>query len=1147
MMRAVGSRSASRRFSTLQQKKKKNDADTVDFHEALKHQKTIEEKKEVTTTCTNQEQQHPPHRPPKTSMHHPSSSVHSASPLKRRSRKPTISSHIGSDQFSHHVGLKEAHHDLHYKQAELTRSISHRTHGIFSTKSSAAPTRNMTRRISNADFNISSFLSTKHVTWYEALSHDGPGENITPAEIHISQASVLHSETTYVRDYAKNSKELLDLHIERNQQKEVHALHDIQHQTKHMLKEIRVQGLVADTVAAIVSKKARHAVKQHLMTTTVNSGGGKLLDVHTQRRNKILADIYQRRVERRKVLDDSFGFGSQILKKMTRVLNTCTSRLAYRENLFLLAGLHSSGLHTGRTNTHQGATPLHTKITLSVDMTSDMIELHDSCYTAIVTDGGKKIQLRLDPGSTGHTDPKKRTAIDVATTVVNDIEWTVTLASDGPAMTERRSDFHPYCSHLEKELDVVHGRSKDRNNVGTESALRSMSRMLDLIHPLDGTRITGAVAKAPHKKAEILSKRCEELGFGEFNNIKKGDVRNDVIRVLEAMHRSMNYYTVFQCEFHPFVHVSAAPEAVVPVVKASTKIPISNHNHKRNNKRNNNNNIRNNNNNNNTSKSTTISEDSGTEEDEEEINSGDTISFLPPRRKSQHSRRRGGVSLPTQPKPPQLPTASRSDARGRVPWIVGLVNPIDQKNCLASFPGNDHHGFGISFLGTIHHDHETWKYCSPAVLSKCKILSLVVNLHLGTLSLMADGKTLGIAFGPGSICTNRTDQLLHSKLIRNEGKMIPSFALGRNVLSKLQTTALAAWMASDGQSGTISSGIGRQHSMSIASDSSRGSTPISFSNNGTPQRSIPSTPLEGASRSMHGGRRKSLQNNARMALDLEELLLKRSSNTTAPIKTYDLPAISCNFGAYAFEHKIKGASGFDTFLSFSEPSDVAIGHQTYHQQKRKYESSTDNQTKEMTNEKTTSLDSNEKTNENKNTENILLTSGSNNTDDLDLEELSPNEIIARDAIEGIKQKVKFYKAWEPESAHSWSSYSPVPGISHNLEVSARKLQAFCRAANGKKWRHGTRFLLYLNAIKVQRCVRRRIPRLHRKRNRATTIIQTMYRGRLGRKRMNHIREFLHTGSAWNVDGVVTGAAVLLQASYRKHVAQKKYVMMKMKQ
>jgi hypothetical protein len=283
---------------------------------------------------------------------------------------------------------------------------------------------------------------------------------------------------------------------------------------------------VADTIAAVVSKKERQKIKNHLITATVKSGGGKLLDIHDRRRQKILSDIYARKVQRRKILDDSFG--SQILESMTRVLGTCTSRLAYRENMYLLAGLHSNGLHTGRTTSHQGTTPLHTKITLSIDMTNDMMELHDNCYTAIVTDGGSKTQLRLAPSlnSNGKHEQKIKSSLKIAETVAKDVEWTVSLASDGPTMTERRSDFHPYAKHLDRELNFIRGKQQGRNNVGIDTALRSMSRMLDLIHPLHGTRLTGTVSKAPHKRIAILSDRCEELGYGAFRCLEKGDVRD---------------------------------------------------------------------------------------------------------------------------------------------------------------------------------------------------------------------------------------------------------------------------------------------------------------------------------------------------------------------------------------------------------------------------------------------------------------------------------------------------------------------------------------------------------------------------------------------------------------------------------------------
>ena len=148
---------------------------------------------------------------------------------------------------------------------------------------------------------------------------------MTESEIHISQASVLHSETTYVREYAASAKRLLTLHLSKQNKKD-EKNYSIMKQATHALKHsIQKSSLLADAVGAVVSKKERHTLKQHLIQATIkNKGGGKLLNEHMNRRQRVLAEIYDRKVQRRKVLDDSFSFGSSILHKMTNVLNTCT-------------------------------------------------------------------------------------------------------------------------------------------------------------------------------------------------------------------------------------------------------------------------------------------------------------------------------------------------------------------------------------------------------------------------------------------------------------------------------------------------------------------------------------------------------------------------------------------------------------------------------------------------------------------------------------------------------------------------------------------------------------------------------------------------------------------------------------------------------
>ena len=234
-MRGINARGASRRFSTLAATKKKKEKDELDFlaaSEQQQQQDELNEEQQQQQDDSNDFPDRSPH-PPKTSLHHPSFSVHAASPLERRSRRPTIMAHVNNvTDHSSAKALADAHRDVHFKQTELMRSISHRTHSGHSSSGQQAPTRNMTRRISTSNFTVSepSLHFKKSATWYEALSHEGPGEDITPAEIHISQANVLHSETAFVRQYAQNSKEILDLHIARNEKKDEHALHSIRHE-----------------------------------------------------------------------------------------------------------------------------------------------------------------------------------------------------------------------------------------------------------------------------------------------------------------------------------------------------------------------------------------------------------------------------------------------------------------------------------------------------------------------------------------------------------------------------------------------------------------------------------------------------------------------------------------------------------------------------------------------------------------------------------------------------------------------------------------------------------------------------------------------------------------------------------------------------
>ena len=136
-------------------------------------------------------------------------------------------------------------------------------------------------------------------------------------------------------------------------------------------------------------------------------------------------------------------------------------------------------------------------------------------------------------------------------------------------------------------------------------------------------------------------------------------------------------------------------------------------------------------------------------------------------------------------KPADVPTSTKFDARGRVPWIIGLVDPLEQKRPLETFPGQDGHGFGFSFLGTLHHNGRAFKYCDPERLKSCQVIALIVDLHTGQISFRVDGVDLGAAFGPDSALWERDPMasMKHSRTI-SAGNLVPSFSLGVQLVDR---------------------------------------------------------------------------------------------------------------------------------------------------------------------------------------------------------------------------------------------------------------------------------------------------------------------------------------------------------------------------
>ncbi len=1050
----------------------------------------------------------------------------SSTPRKRRyhPHRVTASMHArssGHDDHKsgglHHDEHRAAYHELRFKQSELSRRVSvqmnaggHNVVKHHRLDESSSRGHHMTRRISNADLSL---VGHRHpsIPWFEAVSHSDPGTHITDAETAITQSSILHQETQFIRAFAMHAKKLADLHLKQSMSKEHAQVRSMSNKTQKLTDQISSNAMISDCVAAIINRTERAALKENLRTKSVRRGKD-VLDTALANRKTILKEIYDRRMSRRQSLDDSFTLGRDLMARMTRVLQACSDRLAHQQQLELLDTMHATGLMVGRVSNHEGVSMLHSKVALVMEMTHHTMEVFDGGLTVVVSDEVMAVHRKNRKQITSLQHRGLGVASKAMAQLIDAQEWVCSLANHGPARHGRRDEPHRHLALVETELTTVLGyqlpqlldgyengtktrkwtQNDDsiRTNVSPEYALRALARVLDAVHPIPGRRISGAIAKAPHRMAKILSDRCELLGFGSFLSLfpeaeqnpydtkatshtrgngkrMEGNIsrkanqassirpesgasaskqihslpsegpsessKADVAKVLTLIHSHMRDYTRFMFEWHPFLQ---ATSVAMTADVASTPGTSPN-----------------------------------------KVGSNGPVAHPPP------------------------PTASKHQSRGRVPWIVGLVDPsAEVSDALQSYPGLNRHGFGLSSLGTIHHDGRLYKYCNPSTLASCEVIGMVVDLVVGSISFSADGKHLGVAFGPDAECfaNNATAMAMHRKLI-TEKHLVATVALADRIWEEGVWRSAAAG----------GSGHGEEDMSEV-------------------RREFGAMGDRGGGGVMH----QSFANRLRNSSFESEASFESGVSTSAMSKnkkdmvTFEQPAMSVNFGGFAFVHPQDGVCGFDSFLSFSETPAVPFGMlntskigtidttqaSASHQDKDDEKSHKNHQRKNK---------------KEKSVQEMIV------SDNMSVKEVSDA------AIRGIRDRVNFLKRWTPEEELSWSIYSPEPGVPHFLEVAARKLQAFTRRAMGRKWRHGTRFLMYLSIVKVQRLIRRQMPRIKRKKRKAATRIQAHWRARMARMRMLRIYEFSQF-PAWEVDGVLTGAAVRLQCVVRMSQARRRF-------
>ena len=264
-------------------------------------------------------------------------------------------------------------------------------------------------------------------------------------------------------------------------------------------------------------------------------------------------------------------------------------------------------------------------------------------------------------------------------------------------------------------------------------------------------------------------------------------------------------------------------------------------------------------------------------------------------------------------------------------WIIGWTYDLFAPS---EYPGADDCSFGFRCDGMILYKGEAYQYTTKS-LQDVTVLGLLADLGTGTLSLYADGKNLGPAFGVDSVCFDKKEQRRQGKLIRSK-HLIPAFAiegLGLHV-SRVDELAEALSSLEQGRGGAEEGGSsgagGADHGgNSVGSNGSNigNASPSNAQHSPKMQRkSLSARRLSGLARSSSTESLSSPKAVQSAELPAEKVTLTVIARNAANYcKLEDCPSLSVNFGGFGFSHRPPDASSCDAYLSFARDNDIEAG------------------------------------------------------------------------------------------------------------------------------------------------------------------------------------------------------------------------------
>jgi hypothetical protein len=388
-------------------------------------------------------------------------------------------------------------------------------------------------------------------------------------------------------------------------------------------------------------------------------------------------------------------------------------------------------------------------------------------------------------------------------------------------------------------------------------------------------------------------------------------------------------------------------------------------------------------------------------------------------------------------------------------WIIGWIWGDPHEDSEEDFPGSTSRSIGVSSCGSVWYNNQKHNFHGES-LTRSKCLGVLLDALSGTIILYDEGRNLGSIFGVDAQHFSKEEQAEQGELLRTK-HLVPVFAL----------------------KGRRKTGDGSDR---------RGG-----------KKGNPKLKKQGSSRRMILKKKQSFSAMSEVMDNEKQVQYEGGGGNNQETKDFvsDIPeatavayetirpAISINFGGYAFAHRPPDSNSCDAYLSIAVSENVAS--ETYAERQA-----------------------------------ALKEQGGGEG------EGSPTNENAQ--VQMLQRKAAFMNSLKYKEPVSWSQFPPRLKL---LERSTLILQRATRRMIARRWRRRAHRRRQLMVARIERFVKRQMPIRREIKRIAATNIQRVFRGHKGRLIGALVKKYKV------LPDDLTHAATKLQSLGRRYIAVKK--------